>query len=208
MSAFNLVEFGPDQIKAVMNGTANRSTTLHILTSQTCGEPCWHALEEICRCSCGGRNHGCLSHGGEKPERTCRINGLIYKLNAVGEYGDLTAEADRINREAGYSYIDKPTIVIDSMGAGYTEADAVKARCEGKEVWYSQYYGVWKATDCGAPARIKYPSANQRNWQELSGWKDSSNVALLWTRLVMPERPKQLKVGRDGIPLTNQFPTH
>lgn len=31
-----------------------------LYTEHTCGDACWHAHEDICRCSCGGRNHGCL----------------------------------------------------------------------------------------------------------------------------------------------------
>lgn len=32
-----------------------------ILTDATCGEACWTAKEELCKCSCGGHNHGCLN---------------------------------------------------------------------------------------------------------------------------------------------------
>ena len=54
-----------------------------ILTGSTCGDACWHAREEICRCSCGGVNHGILNQGGERPQRTCKIKGHFYELVAV-----------------------------------------------------------------------------------------------------------------------------
>lgn len=54
-----------------------------ILTGSTCGDACWHAREEVCRCSCGGKNHGILNHGGERPKRTARIDGNLYELVAV-----------------------------------------------------------------------------------------------------------------------------
>ena len=54
------------------------------LTSTTCGFACWEAREEVCRCSCGGRNHGILRDGGEMPKRTCKIKGFWYELHAVG----------------------------------------------------------------------------------------------------------------------------
>lgn len=101
MGLFDVVEFGPKDVKAVMNGTASRGQVWAIMTSQTCGEACWHATEDICRCSCGGKNHGCLRNGdGTQPERTCRIGGLRYKLIGVGHWRDLTAEAREINRTA------------------------------------------------------------------------------------------------------------
>jgi hypothetical protein len=28
------------------------------LTTAPCTSKCWHAEEDVCRCSCGGRNHG------------------------------------------------------------------------------------------------------------------------------------------------------
>ena len=74
------------------------------LTEATCGDSCWHARDEICRCSCGGRNHGVLRNSnGEQPQRTARMAGVMRKLAAVGT-DDLDAEAQRINREAGEHY--------------------------------------------------------------------------------------------------------
>ncbi len=73
-----------------------------ILTEQTCGEACWHAREDVCRCSCGGKNHGCLrSADGERPVRTCRIDGVRYELRGVG---NVEKEAQRLNAEAGIRY--------------------------------------------------------------------------------------------------------
>ena len=56
---------------------------LAILTAQTCGDACWHAKEEICRCSCFGKNHGILNKGGSQPGRTCRIDGNLYELVSI-----------------------------------------------------------------------------------------------------------------------------
>ncbi len=56
------------------------------LTNATCGEACWHAKEEICRCKCGGKNHGCLrTADGVRPQRTCKIDGKHYVLRGVGD---------------------------------------------------------------------------------------------------------------------------
>ncbi len=73
-----------------------------ILTGTTCGEACWHAREEICRCSCGGKNHGCLrTQDGEQPVRTCKIDGERFELRGVG---DVEREAIDLNKAAGIQY--------------------------------------------------------------------------------------------------------
>jgi len=63
--------------------TLRANPFLAIITGHTCGEACWHAREEICRCSCGGQNHGILNRGGERPQRCCKIDGNFYELVAV-----------------------------------------------------------------------------------------------------------------------------
>jgi len=55
-----------------------------IVTDQTCGEACWHAREDVCRCACGGKNHGILrSQNGQQPVRTRRIASHMYQMLAV-----------------------------------------------------------------------------------------------------------------------------
>lgn len=67
------------------------------LTGQTCGDACWHAREDVCHCSCGGRNHGCLrTADGEQPVRTSRIAGEMFKLAAIGLYPDMYAQARKL----------------------------------------------------------------------------------------------------------------
>ena len=57
---------------------------LAILTGHTCGDACWHAREEVCRCSCGGKNHGILRTAtGTRPLRTRKIDGNFYELAAI-----------------------------------------------------------------------------------------------------------------------------
>lgn len=208
MGMFDIVTFGPDDVKAVHSGQGTRSQIISILTSQTCGEPCWHAREEICRCSCGGKNHGCLTHGGERPERHAKIDGIPYKLAGVGPSQSLRADADKINCEAGYRSVDRACVVIDGIGSGQKTADEIAlARSQGKEVWWQQYRYQWRETDSHAPARVKYPSASQRKWTELAAFADDHNVALLWVRVEMPKRPEILVVDREtGEPLANQNP--
>ena len=75
-----------------------------ILTQATCAEACWHAREDVCRCSCGGANHGCLiSPDGTQPERTRRIDGVRYKLQATD--GDIEHAAQQLNGATGITYL-------------------------------------------------------------------------------------------------------
>ena len=53
-----------------------------VLTEATCGASCWEAREDVCRCSCGGRNHGLAKQGGRGP-RTCKAGRARYELVAV-----------------------------------------------------------------------------------------------------------------------------
>ena len=53
------------------------------ITESTCGEACWQAREDVCRCSCGGKNHAVLRGQGVRPERTRKLNGHLYQLVAV-----------------------------------------------------------------------------------------------------------------------------
>jgi hypothetical protein len=115
-----------------------------ILTEATCGEACWTAREDICRCSCGGKNHGCLrTADGIQPIRTAKIDGFRYELKAVGI--DVYVEAAAINHAAG-----KKHVVIGT--------------------WEHDY--PWEINDKGAPARVKKATKSQlMGWPELASHK-------------------------------------
>lgn len=71
-----------------------------VLTQTTCNEACWCAAEEVCHCSCGGKNHGIFRRTGERPERTCRIKGTWYKLGAVGSFVEISQQAHALCKAA------------------------------------------------------------------------------------------------------------
>ena len=123
------------------------SAIVAFLSEATCGEPCWEAREDVCRCSCGGKNHGCMrTADGIRPTRNAKIDGYRYELKAVGN--DIYSEAKAINRAAGYRSVDR---ISDTL----------------------TYHYSWNETDKGAPARMKTASDSQiENWPELSAYRD------------------------------------
>ena len=138
-----------------------------ILTNATCGEACWQAREDICRCACGGKNHGCLrSADGVRPTRTSKIYKHVYELEAVGWYRDLYDLARARNRANGPYRVE--TIPADP-----------------EPIVYTYFY---HETDNGAPARLKPATKDQiARWPELAAYRDlppSRNQAyLLWRKV-------------------------
>jgi len=122
------------------------------LTETTCGMNCWMAREEVCRCSCGGRNHGCLlKEGGEQPTRQRKIDGFFYELGAVGTRSEMESKGIEINKAAG-----------------------------AKKV-VGTYEYKWYLTDVGAPARVKPATRKEiENWPELTAFKDCTANSWAW----------------------------
>lgn len=57
----------------------------------TCGLACWTAMDDVCHCSCGGVNHGCMrAVSGVQPIRSRKHQGVFYELVAVVKgYGEM-----------------------------------------------------------------------------------------------------------------------
>ena len=122
-----------------------QAITWAILTETTCGAACWHAREEVCRCSCGGKNHGVLNQpGAEQPARTCKIDGCRYELVAVGK--EMHDEASRLlaacpprGTHGTYTYSWRET----ERGSPYRVKPATVMQCE-KWAELSAYKGLGK----------------------------------------------------------------
>lgn len=116
-----------------------------ILTEATCGSACWEAREDVCRCSCGGKNHGCLKTAdGVRPERMAKIDGFRYVLKAIGD-----------NRT-------EPSV--------YQQARAINQA--HPRIKSNSYTVNWYPTDKGAPARVKTATKQQvHTWPELASYR-------------------------------------
>lgn len=144
---------------------AGMNPLVAFLSEATCGEACWEAREDVCRCSCGGKNHGCMrTPDGVRPNRNAKIDGTRYELKAVGGT-ELYDEARAINHAAGPYRVDPITYSDGSKG---------------------QYTYTWSETQAHAPARLKPATKDQvARWPELAAYRE--NLPDVW-RQANPEK--------------------
>ena len=130
----------------------------------TCGEACWHAREDVCRCSCSGKNHGILKRDGqEQPARTRRIGHTRLKLVAV--FPTHRGAVDYI-RESGqfYSY-HSPRDAVHPIDRRWLDHRGIKDLGMGSE----------RATD----GQLKWPEV-ANIWSEAG--RGASRPYLVWQR--------------------------
>lgn len=73
----------------------------------TCNEACWLAKEPVCRCQCGGVNHGIMlemdpetGETKEQPGRYKQQLGVRYQLDSVHTtWSEANAQAHQLSRE-------------------------------------------------------------------------------------------------------------
>jgi len=147
-----------------------------LLLGHTCGEACWHAREDVCRCSCGGRNHGCLRDGNTQPDRVCRKGQYIYKLLTVvsedeGGQSGYNAACHTVDAFIARAWPDgNPSQPMIDYSTG---KQAV--RPDGRLYFYSP-----RADDKGIPAFARTASESQRRWPEATGYTEAP--ILVWAR--------------------------
>jgi len=117
-------------------------------SEHTCGEACWEAREDFCRCSCAGKNHGCMRDAnGIRPERTAKIDGVRYVLKA-------TCNNQRDDQ---------------SQAARSDVYDQCLALCNQEK---PGRYRSWDTNVRNAPARIRHASKSQlAAWPELASYR-------------------------------------
>lgn len=159
--------------------TVSEALIMGVMTGSTCGDGCWHAREEVCRCSCGGTNHGILNRGGEQPGRTAKIGGEFYELVAVvpgRAEGECWADA----------YKRTSAAVRDTMDE----------RFPGLETWA---YGEWREGKM-LPVLDRKVSASQAKWPEVAAVPNA--YRLVWAR------PRGSKYLVRGLDRKNTWTTH
>lgn len=151
-------------------------------TDATCGEACWEARELVCRCSCGGKNHGCMLIDDQKrPERTSKINGIPYRFVSAGSYSDVMQQWDETMKTAPALKCDCPK----EHKPGLRDIESIKTY-DGSTILYHYY---WKETDRDAPFVVKSASKPQKEkWPELKSAVENqanaySTVYVLWQKI-------------------------
>ena len=132
-------------------------------TMTTCGEACWRAREDVCRCYCGGANHGVLRSGnGERPTRTRRVGRHVYELEAV--FGGTSGDRD------AHKYI---TEILEARGVQYAYHVAGNANISNE----------WADSHKDNPYRFAPASKSAvKSWPELSAYRDSLEDDWAWYR--------------------------
>lgn len=163
------------------------------MSDATCGENCWNARDLVCRCSCGGRNHGCMigedgtNQQGQKPRRTAKIDGFRYELVAIGEYHEVDDAARQVNESAGPRWT-RTTYIDDDTGKYWNEYEWEQKSVKPSSNVRTKVRPVpWETGDKGAPARVKVASKDQvSRWKEVSSWSHPANQRirpyLLWIK--------------------------
>jgi hypothetical protein len=150
----------------------NQTLTQALITEQTCGDACWHAREDICHCSCGGRNHGCLrTDDGQQPVRTRKLKGGMYQLAAVQVY-----DSDD-NHDTSHKIYQ---LERDLINKGMTD----KLWTHG-DIYWAEGYRMEQL-----PTFVKTASESEVNrWPELSAWRNVpfsdvwNRPVVLWLRI-------------------------
>lgn len=143
------------------------------LTDRTCGDACWQAREDVCRCSCGGAHHGCLrAANGAQPARTRQIRGRrYYFVAAMGE------------DQGGLSY------------SAYSDLDTMAYKrnlAERGDTWWQ--HDVRPIRSMAAPYTMKA-------WPELKAWRDAGlrPDIVWWPESSLSWLPDNLRPARLGI---------
>ena len=150
-----------------------------IITGATCGETCWRADEDICRCSCAGKNHGCLRDAnGERPARTARIKGYMYQLTAVGR---ISGEDIRKVEQAA---------ITNHIGTRYDQYNQTE-RLAG---WHGEPGYVFRERAASASEIERWPELaayrrenHDRGAMTTMAYYHATHPSLLWVRIdVLP----------------------
>jgi hypothetical protein len=142
---------------------------LGLMSDATCGEACWAAREDICRCSCSGRNHGVTrTTNGETPTRTRRVKAHRYQLLAVESYRPDEARIVTLRP------IEKlqGAVNVAAYDAGLFNRHASR--------WDSE----WWPSEPAWPCKVTTASHSAvKGWPELAAWRGARSRPLVaWVR--------------------------
>jgi len=156
------------------------TTLFGLLTDATCGDACWAAREDVCRCSCDGRNHGITrTVDGERPTRTRRVRAHRYQLLAVESYKPDEARIVTM----------RPMERIAGGVNGAAHAAGLFDRRASR--WDSE----WWPNEPAWPCKINTASPSAvRTWPELAAWRGARSRPLVaWIREDMAHLAREVE---------------
>ena len=136
------------------------------MTGSTCGEACWRALEDVCRCSCGGRNHGCDNDGTARPYRTCQ--------RTIKGWGGSSRNTYKLYAVIGGSWLERRDAEREAIKAAESEAEA--------ELGIASV-GWRRSDDPELPAFSRTATAGQCKWPEVAPFVGNEPPVLVWKRV-------------------------
>jgi len=157
--------------------------SLAVLTDATCGEACWAAREDICRCSCKSRNHGITrTPDGERPTRTRRVKAHRYLLLAVESYRPEEARIVTL----------RPVEKLE----GSVNAAAHDAGLFNRHA--SRWDSEWWPNEPARPCKVGTASPSAvKAWPELAAWRGARSRPLVaWVREDMAHLVNTKEVAR------------
>lgn len=140
-----------------------------IFSLTACGPQCWEARDDVCRCSCGGANHGIHRH--KSPSLTGLKRQLVYG-GFIFELSQVAAPIDRGSGIYGPEILDQKAQELNRK-AGINYAFAHTSR---------NHFGEFPV------AILRTPTDSQiEKWPELAEWRGKVNAmygkpTILWTR--------------------------
>lgn len=146
-----------------------------------CGPACWEAKDDLCKCSCGGKNHGMHRHkrpGFEKLKRQMVYQGFIFELADVSEPEETgkDREGAALVRPVGLG--DKAQEINKAAGIRFLFAHTAR-----------EHFGEF-------PIAITRPvtEAQIKKWPELAKWRNVSPHSF-----ALYGRPSIMWVRRDDL---------
>lgn len=146
-----------------------------------CGPQCWEAKDDVCRCSCGGKNHGMHRHkrpGFEGLRRQMVYQGFIFELQEVSTPEETGKDVNAMTIARPVGLCDKAQEINKAAGIRYAFAHTAR-----------EHFGEF-------PVAITRRATESQiaKWPELSKWREVSPHSF-----ALYGRPSILWLRRDDL---------
>ena len=149
----------------------------------TCGEDCWNAVCEDCKCSCGGVNHGIYKRTGKRPDRTCREGAQRYKLAAVVHFAGCDLFKRSVEQYMTRIALAGPLRYMSKWGSELEELETPVPVHEGYPL----------KLKCCSPSQLKWPefqnAVTPTSWSSKQEKCNEANRSMFYGLWVSADAP-------------------